>query len=88
MSLLFPGINSALLLTELSGSEENVEFSQDLSPPRTVISTRHNSANRTCAHLTMQQHGSDTGHRKLKSKINGEFDLVSTLLVLIILEIR
>lgn len=61
--------------SELSGSEENVEFSQDLSPPRTVISTRHNSANRTCAHLTMQQHGSDTGHRKLKSKINEDDSL-------------
>ncbi|XP_063000818.1 PHD finger protein 20 isoform X3 [Elgaria multicarinata webbii] len=56
--------------SEHSGSEENVDFSQDLSPPRSVIATRYSSANRTCAHLSTQLHGSDAGHRKHKSKIN------------------
>ncbi|XP_015263712.1 PREDICTED: PHD finger protein 20 isoform X2 [Gekko japonicus] len=55
--------------SENSGSEENVEFSQGLSPPRSVTTARYNSANRSSAHLTTQLHGSDTGHRKHKSKI-------------------
>ncbi|XP_066481420.1 PHD finger protein 20 isoform X1 [Tiliqua scincoides] len=61
--------------SEHSGSEENVEFSQDLSPSISVISTRHSSANRSCAHLRTQQHGSDSGHRKYKSKINEDDSL-------------
>ncbi|XP_053101545.1 PHD finger protein 20 isoform X2 [Hemicordylus capensis] len=56
--------------SELSGSEENIEFSQGLSPPRSIITTRYSSANRSCAHLSTQLHGSDSGNRKHKSKIN------------------
>ncbi|XP_044303571.1 PHD finger protein 20 isoform X2 [Varanus komodoensis] len=56
--------------SEHSGSEENVDFSQDLSSPRSAIATRYNSANRTGAHLNTQLHGSDSGHRKNKLKIN------------------
>lgn len=62
------------MFTENSGSEENVECSQGLSPPGSVTTTRYSSANRSCAHLTTQLHGSDTGHRKHKSKITGETD--------------
>ncbi|XP_020638085.3 PHD finger protein 20 isoform X1 [Pogona vitticeps] len=56
--------------SEQSGSEENIDFSQDLSPPRSVITTRYNSTNRSCAHLSTQLHSSDSGHRKHKSKVN------------------
>uniref|UniRef100_G1KFH5 PHD finger protein 20 n=1 Tax=Anolis carolinensis TaxID=28377 RepID=G1KFH5_ANOCA len=62
--------NNASSLTELSGSEENTEFSQDLSPPRSLISTRCSSTSRSCAHLSTQLHGTDSGHRKHKEKIN------------------
>ncbi|XP_026553467.1 PHD finger protein 20 isoform X3 [Pseudonaja textilis] len=56
--------------TEHSGSEENVDFSQDLSPPRSAITTRYNSTNRSCMHLSTQIHSSDSGHHKQKLKIN------------------
>ncbi|KAH0619028.1 hypothetical protein JD844_018631 [Phrynosoma platyrhinos] len=55
-----------------SGSEENVESSQDLSSPRSVIATRCSSTSRSCAHLSTQLHGTDSGHRKHRSKINEE----------------
>ncbi|XP_042317491.1 PHD finger protein 20 isoform X2 [Sceloporus undulatus] len=55
-----------------SGSEENVESSQDVSSPRSVIATRCSSTSRSCAHLSTQLHGIDSGHRKHKSKINEE----------------
>nr|XP_060628380.1 PHD finger protein 20 isoform X2 [Anolis sagrei ordinatus] len=56
--------------SELSGSEENIQFSQDLSPPRSVVTTRCSSTSRSCAHLSTQLHGTDSGHRKHKEKIN------------------
>uniref|UniRef100_A0A8D0H5U8 PHD finger protein 20 n=1 Tax=Sphenodon punctatus TaxID=8508 RepID=A0A8D0H5U8_SPHPU len=58
--------------SEYSGSEENVDTSQDLSPPKSLITTRYSSANRSCAHLSTPLHGSDSGHHKDKSKINEE----------------
>lgn len=69
------------MFTEHSGSEENVDFPQDLSPTRSAIATRYNSANRPCAHSSTQLQGADSGHRKHKSKTNGEIDLVSTSIV-------
>uniref|UniRef100_A0A8C6YBZ9 PHD finger protein 20 n=1 Tax=Naja naja TaxID=35670 RepID=A0A8C6YBZ9_NAJNA len=56
--------------TEHSGSEENVDFSQDLSSPRSAITTRYNSTNRSGMHLSTQIHSSDSGHRKQKLKMN------------------
>ncbi|KAM3840081.1 PHD finger protein 20 isoform 1-T1 [Vipera latastei] len=55
--------------SEHSGSEENVDCSQDVSPPRSAITTRYNSTNRSCVHLSTQIHSSDSGHRKQKLKI-------------------
>ncbi|XP_028590638.2 PHD finger protein 20 isoform X1 [Podarcis muralis] len=56
--------------SEHSGSEENVDFPQELSPTRSAIATRYNSANRPCAHSSTQLQGADSGHRKHKSKTN------------------
>ncbi|XP_070601050.1 PHD finger protein 20 isoform X7 [Erythrolamprus reginae] len=55
--------------TEQSGSEENIDFSQDVSPQRSAITTRYNSTNRSCMPLSTQIHSSDSGHRKQKLKI-------------------
>nr|XP_005295510.1 PHD finger protein 20 isoform X4 [Chrysemys picta bellii] len=58
--------------SEYPGSEENIDISQELSPPKSVITTRYNSSNRSYPHLSTPLHVSDSGHHRDRVKINEE----------------
>ncbi|XP_053901815.1 PHD finger protein 20 isoform X1 [Malaclemys terrapin pileata] len=58
--------------SEYPGSEENIDISQELSPPKSVITTRYNSSNRSYPHLSTPLHVSDSGHHRDRVKVNEE----------------
>ncbi|NXL02299.1 PHF20 protein, partial [Mesembrinibis cayennensis] len=55
--------------SEYSGSEENTDISQDLSPEKTVV-TKCISSNKSSAHPSTVSHCSDSGQHRGKSKTN------------------
>ncbi|XP_019406273.1 PREDICTED: PHD finger protein 20 isoform X7 [Crocodylus porosus] len=58
---------------EYSGSEENINISQEPSPPKSVNMTRYNSSNKSYTQLsTLPLHDSDCGHHKERLKVNDE----------------
>ncbi|XP_074826489.1 PHD finger protein 20 isoform X6 [Natator depressus] len=58
--------------SEYPGSEENIDISQELSPPKSLITTRYNSSNRSYPHLSTPLHVSDSGHHRDRVKVNEE----------------
>uniref|UniRef100_A0A8C3XRQ1 PHD finger protein 20 n=1 Tax=Chelydra serpentina TaxID=8475 RepID=A0A8C3XRQ1_CHESE len=54
------------------GSEENIDISQELSPPKSVITTRYNSSNRSYPHLSTPLHVSDSAQHRDRVKVNEE----------------
>ncbi|KAM9121067.1 PHD finger protein 20 isoform 4-T6 [Pangshura tecta] len=58
--------------SEYPGSEENIDIYQELSPPKSVITTRYNSSNRSYPHLSTPLHVSDSGHHRDSVKVNEE----------------
>ncbi|XP_039353645.1 PHD finger protein 20 isoform X5 [Mauremys reevesii] len=58
--------------SEYPGSEENIDISQELSPQKSVITTRYNSSNRSYPHLSTPLHVSDSGHHRDSVKVNEE----------------
>ncbi|XP_025070445.1 PHD finger protein 20 isoform X7 [Alligator sinensis] len=59
--------------TEYPGSEENIDISQEPSPPKSVNMTRYNSSNKSYTQLsTPPLHDSDCGHHKERLKVNDE----------------
>uniref|UniRef100_A0A452IXZ4 PHD finger protein 20 n=1 Tax=Gopherus agassizii TaxID=38772 RepID=A0A452IXZ4_9SAUR len=58
--------------SEYPDSEENIDISQELSPPKSVITTRYNSSNRPYPHLSTPLHVSDSGHHRDSVKVNEE----------------
>ncbi|XP_025070446.1 PHD finger protein 20 isoform X8 [Alligator sinensis] len=58
---------------EYPGSEENIDISQEPSPPKSVNMTRYNSSNKSYTQLsTPPLHDSDCGHHKERLKVNDE----------------
>ncbi|XP_059589298.1 PHD finger protein 20 isoform X10 [Alligator mississippiensis] len=56
---------------EYPGSEENIDISQEPSPPKSVNMTRYNSSNKSYTQLsTPPLHDSDCGHHKERLKVN------------------
>ncbi|KAM6053346.1 PHD finger protein 20 isoform 4-T7 [Theristicus caerulescens] len=55
--------------SEYSGSEENTDISQELSPEKTVV-TKCISSNKSSAHPSTVSHCSDSGQHRGKSKTN------------------
>nr|XP_048676663.1 PHD finger protein 20 isoform X9 [Caretta caretta] len=58
--------------SEYPGSEENIDISQELSPPKSLITTRYNSSNRSYPHLSTPLNVSDSGHHRDRVKVNEE----------------
>ncbi|KAG6925675.1 PHD finger protein 20, partial [Chelydra serpentina] len=58
--------------SEYPGSEENIDISQELSPPKSVITTRYNSSNRSYPHLSTPLHVSDSAQHRDRVKVNEE----------------
>ncbi|XP_043352180.1 PHD finger protein 20 isoform X7 [Dermochelys coriacea] len=58
--------------SEYPGSEENIDISQELSPPKSLITTRYNSSNSSYPHLSTRLHVSDSGHHRDRVKVNEE----------------
>uniref|UniRef100_A0A7M4F6T3 PHD finger protein 20 n=1 Tax=Crocodylus porosus TaxID=8502 RepID=A0A7M4F6T3_CROPO len=59
--------------SKYSGSEENINISQEPSPPKSVNMTRYNSSNKSYTQLsTLPLHDSDCGHHKERLKVNDE----------------
>ncbi|XP_074744474.1 PHD finger protein 20 isoform X6 [Strix uralensis] len=55
---------------EYSGSEENTDISQELSPEKSIV-TKCISSNKSCAHASTLLHCSDSGQHRGKTKTNG-----------------
>ncbi|KAM7150646.1 PHD finger protein 20 isoform 6-T7 [Macrochelys suwanniensis] len=58
--------------SEYLGSEENIDISQELSQPKSVITTRYNSSNRSYPHLSTPLHVSDSAQHRDRVKVNEE----------------
>ncbi|XP_073166119.1 PHD finger protein 20 isoform X10 [Lepidochelys kempii] len=58
--------------SEYPGSGENIDISQELSPPKSLITTRYNSSNRSYPHLSTPLNVSDSGHHRDRVKVNEE----------------
>ncbi|XP_075756874.1 PHD finger protein 20 isoform X6 [Pelodiscus sinensis] len=52
--------------SEYPGSDENIDISQELSPKKSVITTRYYSSNKSYPHLSTPLHVSDSGHHRVK----------------------
>ncbi|XP_074744472.1 PHD finger protein 20 isoform X4 [Strix uralensis] len=59
---------------EYSGSEENTDISQELSPEKSIV-TKCISSNKSCAHASTLLHCSDSGQHRGKTKTNEDDSL-------------
>ncbi|XP_067402946.1 PHD finger protein 20 isoform X2 [Emydura macquarii macquarii] len=58
--------------SEYPDSEENIDISQELSPQKSVITTRYNSSDRFYAHLSIPLYVSESEHHRDRVKVNEE----------------